>query len=54
MHQTVTSFTRFLLNLQSHQTPLHLAAEEGHPPVVKVLLERGANVMAVDAVSWRW
>ena len=29
-------------------TPLHLAAEEGHTEVTKVLLEAGASVSAVD------
>ena len=31
-------------------TPLHWAAREGHAPVVKLLLDNGASVAAVDKV----
>ena len=37
--------------LQDHQTPLHWAAMRGHTDVVKLLIEKGADVNAKDKVS---
>ena len=36
---------------QSGYTPLLLAADNGHLPVVEYLVERGANIEAKDKVS---
>ena len=33
------------------RTALHLAAREGHPDCVEVLITKGADVMATDKVS---
>ena len=38
--------------LQFNLTPLHLAAWYGQQAVVELLLQHGANVNAVDRVSW--
>jgi ankyrin repeat protein len=35
---------------QNGRTPLHWAAEGGHPPVVKLLVDSGADVEAKDNV----
>ena len=32
--------------LQDHRTPLHLAAMSGHTDIVKLLIEKGADVNA--------
>ena len=40
------------LILQFNLTPLHLAAWYGQRAVVELLLQYGANVNAVDRVSW--
>ena len=37
--------------LQDQQTPLHVAAEQDHADIVKVLLEEGADVNVKDEVS---
>ena len=37
--------------LQDHQTPLHWAASEGHTDIVKIMIEKGADVNAKDKVS---
>ena len=37
--------------LQIHQTPLHLAAFGGHTDIVKILIEKGADVNAKGEVS---
>ena len=37
--------------LQGHQTPLHCAAVGGHTDIVKILIEKGADVNAKDKVS---
>jgi hypothetical protein len=37
--------------LQDNQTPLHLAAEEGHLPCVQLLMEKGAAVKAKNKVK---
>ena len=47
------SFTRCsALILQFNLTPLHLAAWYGQRAVAELLLKHGANVNAVDRVSW--
>lgn len=40
--------------LQDGNTPLHLAATEGHAKVVEVLLAAGADKQAVDMVRRVW
>ena len=42
----------FLYFCQFSLTPLHLACWYGQESVVRLLLEHGANVNAVDRVSW--
>ena len=38
-----------LFNLLQHRfTPLHIACDKGHAPVVRLLLKAGANVDATD------
>ena len=37
--------------LQDHNTPLHRAAAGGHTDIVKILIEKGADVNAKDKVS---
>ena len=37
--------------LQDHQTPLHRAAMTYHTDIVKILIEKGADVNAKDEVS---
>ena len=37
--------------LQDHQTPLHRATMRGHTDIVKILIEKGADVNAKDKVS---
>ena len=38
--------------LQDHQTPLDQAASGGHTDIVKILIEKGADVNAKDKVSY--
>ena len=38
---------------QGGGTPLHIAANMGHPEVVKLLLEAGADITAKNPVSER-
>ena len=40
--------------LQDQQTPLHLAAREGHISIVKLLLAEGADVNVMDNVVSVW
>ena len=47
-----TFVKRFALIFQFNLTPLHLAAWYGQRAVVELLLQHGANVNAVDRVSW--
>lgn len=42
-----------LTNGQSAATPLHLAADNDHPLICKVLLAAGADVNATDLVSMK-
>ena len=37
--------------LQDHRTPLHWAARSYHTDIVKILIEKGADVNAKDDVS---
>ena len=37
--------------LQDHQTPLHRAAMSDRTDIVKILIEKGADVNAKDEVS---
>ena len=37
--------------MQGKNTPLHIAAREGHKEVMKVLLDHGANLNALSEVS---
>ena len=37
--------------MQLKNTPLHIAAREGHKEVMKVLFDHGANPNALDVVS---
>ena len=55
--------TNYYLELWSHivlclpqngSTPLHIAASHGKDDAVKVLLEKGANIDAVDNVSYMY
>ena len=41
-----------LLTPQSNTTPLHKAAENGHTAMAELLLNKGADVNAVDEVRW--
>ena len=45
-HITVT-----VVFLQYHQTPLHHSAMWGHTDIMKILIEKGADVNAKDKVS---
>ena len=40
-----------LLASQNGLTPLYMASYVGHLPIVKLLVERGANVDAADKVA---
>jgi hypothetical protein len=59
LHQAVEEgsleMVDYLLNLihvdsydDQHSTPLHIAAHEGHPRMLELLIKRGANIHAVD------
>lgn len=54
LHQLLTSccfqIKAFILYNQDGWTALHLAAEKGHPNIVKLLVRRGANVSLKDKV----
>ena len=39
---------------QNGYTPLHIAASSGNDDAVKMLLEKGANIDAVDNVSYMY
>ena len=39
--------------LQDHDTPLHDVAREGHTDVVQLLIDKGADVNAMNKVSYR-
>ena len=42
-----------LFNLSQHSyTPLHIACEKGHAPVVRLLLKAGANIEAIDNLGF--
>ena len=54
-----TSYTLLLgstsaLAWQGNTTALILAAEKGHDAVIRTLLDRGANIAAVDRVRCVW
>ena len=38
--------------LQSGWTPLHCATSSGHVDIAKMLMDKGADINAVDEVSW--
>ena len=40
----------FCINVQNQQTPLHVAAQNGHTSMVESLIKCGADVNAVDKV----
>lgn len=42
----------FVPLLQDGFTPLHVAAQSGRPDICKLLLEKGADLNAVDEVTW--
>ena len=37
-------------SLQDGKSPLHLAVEKGHPGVIDILVNHGANVNTLDRV----
>ena len=43
-----TAALRWVLRTNPTETPLHLACANGHEPVVRLLLDRGAAVGAAD------
>ena len=47
----IVSFNTFII-IQYQWTPLHLAAQDGHYSTVERLIKCGANVNAVQAVSY--
>ena len=47
----VLKMTRFWLLLQYQRTPLHLAAISGKELVARLLIEKGAQVIAKERVS---
>ena len=48
----VCSFAVMLLSLQDGCTPLMIASDQGHPSVVKVLLQAGANINTTMQVRY--
>ena len=41
-------FINFILFIEHSYTPLHIACEKGHAPVVRLLLEAGAKIDAKE------
>ena len=42
----------FVMLMQDMKSPLHYAARSGHKQTVEMLIRFGANVNALDVVSW--
>ena len=42
----------FFLFIQRRRAPLRIACEEGHAPVVRLLLEAGAKIQATDYLGF--
>lgn len=44
--------SQYYCTMQDRQTPLMIAASNGHLPVAHILIEQGANVNIMDSVSY--